>query len=216
MTQNHSSHNPPSGRDDAAEGQNETPTDLMQFDPVPVRARHDGWTPERQLDFIEALAETGCVDQAARIAGMSVQSAYRMRRRADAQAFRLAWEAALDHAISRLSHAAISRAIHGTPRPVFYQGEQVGEWRHFDERLTMFMLRLRDPVRYGQWRDRLEAQQHEDGPALILNRWQNRLEEWAHTGSYDRSGPDMPAEEEEEDYFEGESGDEAGGTGEEI
>ena len=170
----------------------ETLTPADQFDPVELRSRHDGWTPERQYAFIEALAETGCVEQAAGIAKISVQSAYRLRRRADAQAFRLAWEAALDHAVSRISHAAISRAIHGTPRPIFYRGEQVGESRHYDERLTMFMLRLRDPVRYGVWRDKLEAVQHEDGAALILNRWQNRLDEWAHTGQYDRGSQDEP------------------------
>ena len=30
-------------------------------------------------------------------------------------------------------------------------GEQVGEWRHHDERLTMFLLRTRRPERYGRW-----------------------------------------------------------------
>ncbi len=31
---------------------------LPDFAPVPRRYRHDGWTPERQKAFIEALAET--------------------------------------------------------------------------------------------------------------------------------------------------------------
>ena len=35
------------------------------FTPVPVRARHDGWTVEKQYAFIEALADTGIVDFAA-------------------------------------------------------------------------------------------------------------------------------------------------------
>ena len=33
------------------------------FTPVPLRARHDGWTPETQTAFIEALAESGCVTE---------------------------------------------------------------------------------------------------------------------------------------------------------
>ena len=33
-------------------------------------------------------------------------------------------------------------------RPVYYKGEQVGEWRHHDERLTMFLLRYRRAHRY--------------------------------------------------------------------
>lgn len=36
------------------------------FLPVPVRARADGWTVERQGRFIGLLAETGCVAAAAR------------------------------------------------------------------------------------------------------------------------------------------------------
>src|SRR3546814_3115826 len=64
----------------------------------------------------------------------------------------------------------LSRAVHGVARPVFYRGEQIGERRYFDERLTQFILRRRDPVRFGDWRDGREAVQHFDGPALILAR----------------------------------------------
>lgn len=45
--------------------QNRTPVarsdrpDLPDFAPVPRKYRHDGWTPERQKAFIEALADTG-------------------------------------------------------------------------------------------------------------------------------------------------------------
>jgi hypothetical protein len=42
--------------------------------------------------------------------------------------FREAWDAALDYALHRLEQAALSRALHGVPRPVFHKGEQVGEW----------------------------------------------------------------------------------------
>ena len=31
---------------------------LPDFDAVPRKHRHDGWTPERQRAFIEALADT--------------------------------------------------------------------------------------------------------------------------------------------------------------
>jgi hypothetical protein len=62
----------------------------------------------------------------------------------------------------------MARAIEGVPVPIFHAGERVGERRHFDERLTMFLLRYRDPVHYGRWRDRVEARQRQDGPAWIL------------------------------------------------
>ena len=151
------------------------------FTPVPVRPRHDGWTHDRQEAFIEALAQTGCVEDAARAVGMSVSSAYALKCRADAQPFRLAWEAALEVGIGRLTDAALSRAIHGTVKPVFYQGEMVGERRHFDERLTMFLLRYRHPARYGAWIDRAESvEQAPDAPALFLRRMLNRLTDWMH------------------------------------
>jgi hypothetical protein len=54
-----------------------------------------------------------------------------------------------------LESNAWERTIKGVPRPVFYQGEQVGEYRHYDERLTMFLLRYRRPHRYGAHLDRL-------------------------------------------------------------
>ena len=132
-------------------------SDEASFELVPVRARHDGWTPEKQHDFIAALAESGCVAEACAAVRLSAKSAYRLRARPDASTFRQAWDVALDYAIRRLGDFALSRALHGVSRPVFYQGEQIGERRHYDERLTMFLLRYRDPVRYGAWNDAMEA-----------------------------------------------------------
>lgn len=140
----------------------------LAFVPAGVRYRYDGWTPEKQVGFIERLADCGCVEEAARAVGMSRNSAYALRRRSDAQAFRLAWEAAQDNAIGRLNDAALSRAINGVAVPVFYQGEQIGERRYYNDRLAMFLLRYRDPTRYGRWLDRMDARQHQDGVAGIL------------------------------------------------
>jgi hypothetical protein len=150
-------------------GSDEEEQNAPSFDPVPVRYRHDGWTPDKQLEFIQALADCGCVDEAARRVGMSRNSAYELRRRPDAQAFRLAWRAAKDVMVERLDDAAMARAINGVPVPIFHNGVEVGERRHFDERLTMFLLRYRDPVRYGRWLDRMDARQHADGPFAILS-----------------------------------------------
>lgn len=144
------------------------PGTAPDFTPVPVRYRYDGWVPEKQREFIEQLADCGCVDRAARAVGMSRATAYELRRRPDAQAFRLAWDAALDAAIARLGEAALARAIHGVPVPIFHGGEQIGERRQYNERLTMFLLRYRDPVRYGKWLDRMETTQPSEGPYMLL------------------------------------------------
>ena len=137
---------------------------LVPFAPaVPATQRHDGWTADKQIAFVEALAETACVAEACRRVGMSESSAYRLRRRPCGAPFRRAWDAALDHAMHRLEQAVLSRALHGVARPVFYKGEQVGEWRYHDERLAMFLLRYRRPARFGAWRDRLPPVIDEDG-----------------------------------------------------
>lgn len=109
--------------------------------------------------------------------GLSPSTAYRLRRRVDAYSFRAAWDAALDYAIRRLSDAAFSRALHGVTRPVWFQGEQVGERRYYDERLTMFLLRYRDPDTYGAWRDRREPRRRPDAQAIGLDRWTNHVAE---------------------------------------
>jgi hypothetical protein len=125
------------------------------FTPVPVRPRHDGWTAERQIAFLEKLADCGSVSAAARHVGMSRESARKLRRRSGSDAFRDGWDAALDCGYAEVEEAAMERSKKGVARPVFYKGEQVGEWRYFDERLTMFLLRFRRRHRFGPEADSL-------------------------------------------------------------
>ena len=103
---------------------------------------HDqrGWSRARQAGFLRALSATHSIKEAARSVGMSRQSAYRLRSRLKGQAFDLAWEVAFHHSYDVLAHAALERALNGTEVPVFFQGEQVGSYRRFDERLTVALL----------------------------------------------------------------------------
>lgn len=137
--------------------------DVPEFDSVPVKLRHDGWTPKRQRSFIEALAATACVEDSARSVGMSPKSAYRLRARPDAVAFRNAWDAALDFAVGALEAAIFSRAVHGVPVPHYYKGELVGEHRRYNDQLAMFVMR-----HYG-----LDG---EDGPRLRSKRFFQRID----------------------------------------
>ncbi|WP_209348429.1 hypothetical protein [Pontixanthobacter sp. CEM42] len=73
---------------------------------------------------------------------MSRQSAYRLRSKLKGQAFDLAWEVAFHHSFDVLAHAALDRALNGTEMPVFFQGEQIGSYRKFDERLMVAMMRM--------------------------------------------------------------------------
>lgn len=107
---------------------------------VPLRARADGWTPQRQRVFIEILADSGSVCAAAQAVGMSRESAYRLRRHHDARAFDAAWEAALERAMQRLLPAAIDRALNGTVRQRWYHGELIAEERVYSDGLMRFLL----------------------------------------------------------------------------
>ena len=64
-----------------------SPDEADSFTPVPLRYRHDGWTPERQRLYVIALARTGHAGKAARAVGMTEQSAAKLRRRPEAAAF---------------------------------------------------------------------------------------------------------------------------------
>lgn len=118
---------------------------LPDFAPVPRQYRHDGWTPERQRAFIEALADTGSVTRAAGMVNMAQANAYALRRSPGAEGFRRAWDAALDFGVQRLKDIAFERAVGGLLIPVFVAGKLMGFRRKHNDRLLMFMLR-----HYGQ------------------------------------------------------------------
>ena len=91
---------------------------IPAFHPVPCAPRKDGWTPERQVAFIGALADTGCVDRAAAMVNMAQTNCYTLRRAKGAEQFAKAWDAALSQGVKRLKDVAFQRAIEGTLEPV--------------------------------------------------------------------------------------------------
>jgi hypothetical protein len=60
-----------------------------------LRARHDGWTPERQRRFLACLAAECTVAVAAAAVGMSARSAYKLRRHPAGAAFAAEWDAVM-------------------------------------------------------------------------------------------------------------------------
>lgn len=88
-----------------------------------LRVRHDGWTEERTQRFLDALAHTGCVRDAARVAGVSGASAYRMKRRF--VMFSDAWERALSRAGQGLMAVAYKRAVEGKETVIIRGGQEV-------------------------------------------------------------------------------------------
>lgn len=118
----------------------ETPRSSGAAAPPDAAERHDGWTRAKQAAFLRALSASHSVSEAARSVGMSRQSAYRLRSRMKGLPFDLAWEVAFHHSYDVLAHAALDRALNGVEVPVFFQGEQVGAYRRYDERLTVALL----------------------------------------------------------------------------
>ena len=87
---------------------------LPGFDPVPLRYRVDGWTPERQRAYVEHLAETLCPETAAALVGMSAESVRRLRRRPGSEGLNAACDAALRKGLCERGRAAlIDEAVNG-------------------------------------------------------------------------------------------------------
>lgn len=68
---------------------------------TPEDGRADGWTAAKRRLFLERLATTASVQEAARSVGMTRQSARKLYRRAPA--FRAAWDEALREPVSVLA-----------------------------------------------------------------------------------------------------------------
>ena len=120
------------------------PPPIPEFVPVP-RKSLKGFTPDRQRQFIAALAGTASVASAADYVGISRQAAYLLRAAPGAESFAAAWDKAVRLGIAALRSIAFDRAIHGEPVPVFHNGEQVGTRTQHNNQLLMRLLTHYDP-----------------------------------------------------------------------
>lgn len=120
--------------------ESDPPQKDIPFTPVPVRARHDGWTGDRQRLFIRALQRIGSVGAAARSIGKASRSAYKLRERPGAESFAAAWDLALQMGTDNLRDHVIDRALHGAIVPRFHAGRQVGVAHRYYDRLAIAVL----------------------------------------------------------------------------
>jgi len=112
------------------------------FLPVPLRARSDGWTPLRQAQFLVALARTRSVKKAAAAAGMTRETAYRLRGRHGADSFAATWDAVLGKVAKRkvTPEERMRRAFDQLVKPVVNCGQCVGLARKADNSALLSLL----------------------------------------------------------------------------
>lgn len=117
----------------------------IEFEPVPrLRKRRNGWTPEAQRGFIDALSQCGCVARSARAVGMTPRSAYRLLESEGAESFAEAWDQAIARGIDRLRLDALDRALNGAWVPVVRRGRLVRVEHRRSDRLAIALLSGRD------------------------------------------------------------------------
>ena len=153
------------------------------------RHRHDGWTPARQVAFLRALRESGCVKAACGHVGLSTTSAYRVKARIPA--FGDAWDQALAFVAPVLERAAMARAVEGWLEPIVYKGEVVGHRRRYSDALLRMLLLREDERKVTPPPARRKDERREAAEALL-----KQLRAQARRGgtpepAWDDGGPGM-------------------------
>ena len=112
----------------------------MTSNPTTLRHQHNGWTQERQQRFLTHLAMHGSVTAAARVVGMSRQSAYWLKRQPHSADFARAWEEALADRGQSIEDLALDRILDGEEEVIERDGVAVRR-RPADVRLLIFHLK---------------------------------------------------------------------------
>jgi hypothetical protein len=112
-------------------------------------------TPERVAAFLEALAATGRVTQAAIAAKVGRTAVYAWRK-ADPK-FAAAWDEAEELGVAMLEDEATRRAVEGVTRPLVSGGTIIRgddgkplELREYSDTLLAMLLRAKRPERYRE------------------------------------------------------------------
>jgi hypothetical protein len=104
--------------------------------------------PKQINTFLHHLGRTGSITFAAARAGLPRRPLY--KRRAADEVFAARWDEALQLGIERLQDDAMRRALHGTERAVFRNGQRVGSVQQYDNRLLQFLLKAHRPEVYSE------------------------------------------------------------------
>lgn len=109
-----------------------------------MRTPKKDWHPA----FLAALADTGSVSRACKVAKVGRTAAYE-HREADAD-FAAAWKDAERISVELMEDEARRRAVEGCRKPVFQGGKRVGEILEYSDTLLIFLLKARRPDVYRE------------------------------------------------------------------
>ena len=113
-----------------------------------VKARFDGFSARKRRRFVATLARTGCWSDAARVAGISRNTAMRWRNK-DAR-FAALCAAAIDKAAGHIETLAWERAVIGIEEPVIHYGKVVGTRIKRSDSIFRMLLMASNKEKYGR------------------------------------------------------------------
>lgn len=115
--------------------------------PPRIGERHDGFTAEKRRKFFKALRKTGCMADAAKIAGVSTTTVKKWRDKDEE--FARSFAAARSRAGSDIGTLAWERGVTGIEEPVWYYGKKVGTRLKRSDAVFRMLMIASDPARFG-------------------------------------------------------------------
>ena len=109
-------------------------------------ARQLKLTTRKRNRFLDALARSANVTEAARAAGLTRDQAVQIY--GEDEEFARAWRSAVDEANDELEREARRRALEGTEEPVFYQGKECARVRRYSDTLMLALLKAERPEKF--------------------------------------------------------------------
>ncbi len=109
-------------------------------------------TPKKRRDWkiawLEAFERELTVSAACKAAKIGRTTAYDARQ--TDEAFAQAWDDLENQTTDTMEREGYRRAVEGTERDIYHQGEVVGKERQFSDTLLIFMLKARKPETYRE------------------------------------------------------------------
>lgn len=114
------------------------------------------FTPEKKQRFLAHLRETGNVTLSARAIGLPNRTIYDHRQ--SDEAFKAAWDEAIEEAVDALEEEARRRAFAGVTRKKFHLGKPVKDpltgkqyvEQEYSDVLLIFLLKAHRPAKYRE------------------------------------------------------------------